>query len=152
MMMAPIMEFKGEYRFLSNFYDSPFVYNKILFKTNEYWYQAHKSRTRDEFMYIVDATTPGLAKKRGSRVQLIDMWDITKEGIMYVGLQHKFHYNPQLKQMLFNTAPRELIEGNWWGDKYWGKCLKTNEGQNRLGFLLMTLRNQLMKEALNAAT
>jgi predicted NAD-dependent protein-ADP-ribosyltransferase YbiA (DUF1768 family) len=42
------------------------------------------------------------------------------------------------------TAPHELVEGNWWNDTYWGICDGT--GRNRLGQLLMDLRNTLMNE------
>lgn len=140
--MAPIMEFKDDYRFLSNFYPSPFVYNDVYFSTNEHFYQAHKAIDRNDFLQIAQAPTPGAAKRMGGTVGCVHQWNVYKEQIMYVGLEHKFHNNPHLKQMLIDTGDRMLMEGNWWGDKYWGICLKTNEGQNRLGHLLMILRGQ----------
>lgn len=145
--MAPITEFKDEYRWLSNFYPSPFVYNNIHFATNEHFYQAHKAVRRDEFLRVASSPTPGAAKKLGRTVQMLDQWDIYKEQIMYTGLSHKFSTHPKLKQLLIDTYPRMLIEGNWWGDKYWGICLKTNEGENRLGHLQMILREQLLRGA-----
>jgi predicted NAD-dependent protein-ADP-ribosyltransferase YbiA (DUF1768 family) len=35
----------------------------------------------------------------------------------------------------------ELIEGNWWGDTYWGVC--NGVGENHLGKLLMKIRDYL---------
>lgn len=146
-MAGPITEFKDEYRFLSNFYPSPFVYNGVHFATNEHFYQAYKMLTRDDFLRVASAATPGQAKRLGRKSPMIklDLWDMYKEQIMFVGLQHKYYNNPQLKQMLIDTDPRMLMEGNWWNDKYWGICLKTNEGDNRLGHLQMILREQLIR-------
>ena len=53
----------------------------------------------------------------------------------------KFTFNPHLKEKLLATGDRELVEGNWHGDKYWGVCLRTGEGNNHLGRMLMELRD-----------
>lgn len=44
---------------------------------------------------------------------------------------------------LLDTANKPLIEENWWGDKFWGVCETTGEGENWLGRLLMDLRNHI---------
>lgn len=41
---------------------------------------------------------------------------------------------------LIKTGDAELIEGNWWGDKYWGMC--NGEGMNKLGKILMQVRKE----------
>ena len=38
----------------------------------------------------------------------------------------------------------ELVEGNTWGDMYWGVDLHTMKGQNKLGKILMKVRNELL--------
>ena len=48
-----------------------------------------------------------------------------------------------VRQALIDTGDQELIEGNWWGDRFWGVDLKTNQGQNHLGMLLMKIRSEL---------
>ena len=59
-------------------------------------------------------------------------------------LRKKFaHDKPLLRQALIDTGDQELIEGNWWGDRFWGVDLKTNQGQNHLGMLLMKIRSEL---------
>lgn len=39
---------------------------------------------------------------------------------------------------------REIVEGNYWHDNYWGNCTcdkcKNIEGQNKLGKILMKIR------------
>ncbi|CAM0109837.1 hypothetical protein VPH166E361_0119 [Vibrio phage 166E36-1] len=63
---------------------------------------------------------------------------------MEYGLRYKFSdTNPSLRSKLLDTSDVELVEGNWWGDKYWGVCLKTGEGENNLGKLLMKVREDL---------
>lgn len=53
----------------------------------------------------------------------------------------KFEQNPELAARLIATAPAELIEGNSWGDTYWGVC--GGQGENRLGLILMAVRSKL---------
>jgi predicted NAD-dependent protein-ADP-ribosyltransferase YbiA (DUF1768 family) len=45
------------------------------------------------------------------------------------------------KDKLLSTGDIELIEYNYWGDKFWGVC--NGEGKNHLGKLLMKIREQL---------
>jgi predicted NAD-dependent protein-ADP-ribosyltransferase YbiA (DUF1768 family) len=54
-------------------------------------------------------------------------------------LQHKFAQNPELYNQLKDTGTEEIVEGNWWYDKYWGVC--NGEGENHLGKLLMWIRD-----------
>jgi len=58
-------------------------------------------------------------------------------------LKKKFE-NPQFRKLLLDTYPHELIEGNNWGDTYWGKC--NGHGKNMLGTLLMQIRSELRGE------
>ena len=59
---------------------------------------------------------------------------------MLTGLRYKFS-NPDLKEKLLATGNEELVEGNWWGDQYWGIC--DGIGKNKLGKLLMKVRKEL---------
>jgi len=56
--------------------------------------------------------------------------------------------------LLLATGRRRLIEGNIWGDRYWGACQDEDGqwvGENRLGELLMEVRRDLAeREALHA--
>lgn len=52
---------------------------------------------------------------------------------------------PELVKALLDTGTAELIEGNWWGDKFWGVC--RGQGKNHLGKLLMKIRVALTARA-----
>ena len=55
----------------------------------------------------------------------------------------KFNQNPELKRKLIATGDAVLVEENYWGDKFWGVCSKTGEGENHLGIILMKTREDL---------
>ena len=61
-----------------------------------------------------------------------------------MGVKAKFSKNPILKAKLLATGDAELIEGNWWNDTYWGVC--KGVGKNKLGKILMRVRDELNKE------
>ena len=80
-------------------------------------------------------------------------WDGMKDGIM-LGLLRKKFSDPKKAGLLLATGRRRLIEGNIWGDRYWGACQDEDGqwvGENRLGELLMEVRRDLAeREALHA--
>jgi hypothetical protein len=49
---------------------------------------------------------------------------------------------PEMRKLLESTGDMPLVEGNMWGDKYWGVCLKKGVGQNNLGIILMNERGR----------
>jgi len=148
-----ITEFKKQYRFLSNFYFSPFVLGykgyKISYPTVEHYYQSQKAADRDETIRILNCKTPGEAKRIGRRVRLISVWDEVKDLVMETGVKAKFNQNLDLQKKLLETKDALLTEGNYWHDNYWGDCFCSKcskiKGQNILGKLLMKIRKQIMK-------
>ena len=83
-------------------------------------------------------------------------WEEEKESVMYDAIYHKFSQNEDLKEKLLSTGNKILVEASPY-DKYWGvglsseseSILNPNEwkGSNRLGFLLMELREQLREQS-----
>lgn len=137
--------FDGEYAFLSNYYNSPITHDGITYPTNEHFFQAMKTLKIDEKWAIAAADTPGQAKRMGRSVTLRSDWETIKSYYMELGLRLKFQ-NPDLAAKLIATGDEELIEGNYWHDNIWGSCTCEkcgNKGENRLGKLLMTIRNEL---------
>jgi len=65
-------------------------------------------------------------------------WDEVRVDIMHSILISKFS-DIHLMDKLVATGNAELIEKNSWGDVFWGVC--KGVGENRLGKLLMGLRN-----------
>lgn len=136
-----IREFQGEYRFLSNFYPAEIEYNGILYPTVEHAYQAAKTMSSSTKVFISMLKKPGDAKKMGQRVKVRPNWEELKLPVMEQLLIKKFEI-PELREKLLATGNLLLQEGNWWGDTFWGYCLKTNRGFNHLGLLLMKVREQ----------
>ena len=127
--MQSIREFKDEYRFLSNFYPSPFTHMGIRYLTVEHFYQAMKSLDHRDHIAVASTQTPGQAKKAGQLVTLRPDWDYMRLLVMCTGIQIKFE-DPTLQQRLLNTKDALLFEGNTWNDRFWGIDIRTGEGQN----------------------
>jgi len=68
-------------------------------------------------------------------------WDGAKLGIMAQLVVQKFTNNAVLAQRLHDTGDAELIEGNTWGDTFWGIC--KGKGENHLGRILMEVRHSI---------
>lgn len=137
----PITDFRGAYNFLSNFYTYPFIYKGVQYLTLEHAFQAAKTNHPQEKHNIATANSPGMAKKLGRMCNLREDWQEVKDDIMLDLLRIKF--SPQaLAFLLLRTGDRELVEGNTWGDRYWGQC-PLGFGENRLGKLLMQVRVEL---------
>ena len=141
-----IVEFDGDYAFLSNFYPSTIYHDGITYPTNEHFFQAMKTLDISERKAIAAAETPGLAKRMGRNVKLRPDWEKIKVDVMRLGLILKFT-DAELAQKLIATGDEELVEGNWWHDNTWGNCHCTacsrKGGRNLLGMLLMEVRKEL---------
>ncbi len=146
-----IKQFKGKYRWLSNFGLSPFITPTMEeYQTNEHFYQAMKADTYKDRRYVQEASTPAIAKKRGREIKVRPDWDNVKLEMMELGLRLKFNQNPDLAQQLLDTGDQMLYEGNTWGDRYWGVDLAALDrgeivGENHLGKLLMKIRKELKR-------
>lgn len=139
-----IESFTGPHRFLSNFYHSPIQINEYRFNTVEHAYQAAKSIDYLKWDAFTSNTrfpmSAGQAKKAGQKLELRPDWDEIKLDIMHTLVDTKFAQNEDLRKLLIDTYPVELIEGNYWGDRYWGMC--RGIGHNYLGKILMAVRRQ----------
>lgn len=155
-----IEKFEGEYRWLSNFASASVTLDGERYPSVEHAYQAAKTldpdkRTVFQIGGVIDiqpdatvrrSLTAAGAKKAGKAIQLRKDWELVKVDIMRDLLKQKFSMFV-FKKLLLETGDAELIEGNWWGDRYWGVCHGT--GQNMLGRLIMDIRTELQKEQNN---
>ena len=136
-----IKEFKNQYFFLSNFYEYPIYYNKLVFCNAEAAFQAQKViNEKDQYKFI--NLNASQARKLGKTVQLRKDWEEIKDNVMYEIVKRKFTINKELQQKLLETKEKKLVEGNWWHDTYWGVDSKTGIGQNKLGKILMKVREE----------
>jgi len=119
-LRSDVTEFRGAFRFLSNFYPSEVLCDGLKFRTVEHAYQAAKFRDWDQKLKIRKARFPSEAKRLGKALGIREDWDEVKVGVMEELLRQKFAPGRPLHVLLVATRPRTLIEGNNWGDKFWG--------------------------------
>lgn len=141
-----IMQFRGKRYFLSNFYPHKFTYNGVEYYNSEAAFQAQKCINAEDKLVLSNMESPGEAKKYGKTVALREDWEYVKNDVMYSVLMAKFSSDGELKRKLLDTGDEELVEGNTWGDSYWGFDLEKNEGKNILGKLLMQVRKDLAEK------
>lgn len=142
------MRFENEFEFLSNFSKSEIILDGIIYPTVEHFFQAMKTKDPIQRAEIAAAPTPGKAKRLGRHVQLRSDWEEVKVDVMRQGLRLKFQ-DSKLRTMLLATGDKELVEGNTWHDRTWGRCICEKcggQGENLLGQLLMELREEIRNE------
>lgn len=135
-----INSFRGDYYFLSNFYNAPVTFDGITYMNNEAAFQAQKTLDIEE-RKAFSSLPPNLAKRKGRRVKLRDDWEDVKFDLMYQICFNKFYQNPELGIALLSTGSEYLEEGNTWRDRIWGTY--NGIGQNNLGNILMRIRSEL---------
>jgi hypothetical protein len=148
--------FRGDYFFLSNFYEQPLWIGRLgmMAPTGEHAYNALKTVDTATREAILKATTPGQAKGLGRKAPLREGWEAGgRVAAMSMVISAKFSLPfrpilPNLAAMLIDTDSTMLIEINDWHDNFWGSCLCTRrtcggKGINMLGELLMARRTIL---------
>lgn len=133
-----INSFTGPHRFLSNFSPAVVYYGFMDFPTVEHAYQAAKTLDRSIRETIRIAPSPATAKKFGRNIELRPDWNDIRLEVMEELLEQKFAPMTSLCGLLLATGDEDLVEGNWWGDTFWGVC--KGKGHNHLGKLLMKIR------------
>lgn len=138
-----ILCFQGENFFLSNFYEGgEFWWKGFPYRSAEAAFQSAKCSSnseRNSFSYL----SPKDAKRKGRSIPLPDNWEKNKDAIMQDVVRTKFFQSHRLAKRLLDTNSLELIEGNTWNDTYWGVDLRSMVGQNKLGKILMQVRDEL---------
>ena len=134
-----ISSFRDEYFFLSNFYPVEIKLDGIVYPNAETAFQAQKTLDVEERRKFSMLKNPVQAKRLGRKVKLRDDWEEVKLDIMTEIVSQKFLQHPHLIEMLLQTGDEELVEGNKWGDRFWGVC--KGKGENHLGKILMKIRD-----------
>lgn len=139
-----INDFRGRWAKLGNYSPCLVFYNGHAYQSVEHAYQAQKTLDAAVQEIIRHAPSPAVAKRLARQVKLRPDWESIKIEVMRDLLFEKFVQEPE-RTILLATGDAELIEGNWWGDRFWGQC-PVGQGENWLGRLLMELRAQLRDE------
>jgi len=129
-----VFEFKGQYRYLSNFFIEPDGTNV------ESEFQAAKCED-PAMAKLILRMNPLEAKYAGRQCKMREDWDAKKLLIMYELVLKKFKDHNQLAWKLRASKPAILEEGNGHGDRFWG--MVDGEGDNHLGKILMEVREAI---------
>jgi ribA/ribD-fused uncharacterized protein len=142
-----ISSFTGKHFFLSNFYPCSVSYEGIVFPSSEHAYVAAKSDDVRDREYIATISSAGKAKQYSKRLILRNGWDSMRIAVMRDIVRIKFSCQ-ELSTFLLDTGGEELIEGNYWGDTFWGQS-PIGVGQNNLGKILMEIRSEKLHRISN---
>lgn len=142
----PIVRFEDNFFFLSNFYEVPVKIGNLTFGSTEAAFQGCKykvalgdQREQYSFLQKMILATPNESKKLGRHFSIdVDKWESIKVRCMREVVKAKFDQHDDLRHLLLETGAALLVEGNTWGDKFWGRC--NGQGLNVLGSILMELR------------
>jgi len=148
-----IEQFEGENRYLNNFFRQR-VGNLVLpegieVPTVEHGYQADKFTDRSARHDILITPTGHLARRmsrelKESGVPIRPDWYEVRLDVMRGYVWQKFTLNPDLAELLIATGSQQLVEGNDWGDRFFGVCPPfSQKGENWLGKILMETRDEL---------
>lgn len=133
--------------FLSNFYPCVIQYGRFTFQSSECAYMSAK-REDVEWKEFCESNPPAVVKKKSRTIKLRADWDRIKIQVMFDVLRLKFAI-PELRDKLLATGDQQLIEGNTWGDTFYGVDVRTGIGRNFLGRILMKIREEIKEESTN---
>lgn len=157
-----INRFVGPYRFLSNFWPAEVDLEGEIYPTVEHAYQAAKvpyaatyqvyltnwgygeRRWRERIRKVGSASQARRIGKLAS-LPVRSYWEVSRMSVMRVLLKQKFAPGRPERAQLLETGDALLVEGNTWGDTFWGIC--GDEGENWLGRLLMEIREGVREPA-----
>ncbi len=131
------------YGCFSNFSPHGFILDEIWWPTSEHYFQAQKFVGTPHVDQIRQVKTPKDAARMGrdrSRPLRSD-WEQVKDDIMRLAVLRKFETHADIREVLLSTGD-ELIVENSPIDYYWG-CGADGSGKNRLGQILMEVRERL---------
>ncbi|MBQ7785401.1 MAG: DUF1768 domain-containing protein [Clostridia bacterium] len=135
-----ILQFKGEYAFLSNDFPAQVEYDGVVYPCAASAFLASMCSDPMQKRRIA-CLSPEKAKQKYGGYKGTAQWEIQKTAIMAHIVRAKFQQNPELAVKLLQTGNQKLING---GGRHtcWSVNLVTWEGENLLGVILMKLRKE----------
>lgn len=147
--MKPILFYRVSERYgeFSNFSPHPFRLKDRTWPTAEHYFQAQKfpDTPHEEEIRLIKSPMIAARMGRDRKRPLRPRWDLVKEDVMREALYAKFTQNGKLRDLLLSTGDAPLVEHTP-RDSYWGDG-RDGKGQNRLGHLLVELREKLRQES-----
>lgn len=138
-LTTQVPAFRGSYNWLSNYYACNVEGLAIDYASVESGYLCQKYFCAERPSKLTYRELADWRRKEAPLHKQIFDWENKKMFVMAYLLVSKFDCNPGLVSKLLATGNSWIEETNNWNDTYWGVC--NGKGQNRLGKLLMLLRN-----------
>ena len=146
---------------LSNFHKASFQIDGQWYTSSEQYFHYQKAMSvKDDNTAnaILNSSDPVVIKRLGNTIRAGpgSKWNSEKLQVMKKGCLEKFKQNLRLAQFLADTQNKELIEAS--SDTYWGAGVGLDSplllngswsGQNKLGQILMAVREQVKTASQN---
>lgn len=115
--------------------------------TTEHFFQTMKFEGTGHAEDIRTCGTPMMAANlgRSRKLPLRRDWESVKNQVMLEAVRTKFSQHAELKALLLSTGDVRLVEHTE-NDSYWGD-FGDGSGKNRLGLILMQVREELQNSA-----
>jgi hypothetical protein len=141
----------------SQWFKSPMTIDGIQFNTCEQYMMYRKAmlfKDKETAAKIMRTDDPKIQKQLGREVKHFDaiVWDRHKEEVVYTGNLNKFQQNEKLRNILFDTGDKILVEASPY-DRIWGIGLSEDDpdaldktkwlGQNLLGYAVTKVKETL---------
>lgn len=145
-----------EYDFLGTFYESPFISNGQKFNSVEQAMCWHKLKGRSNLAeQILKMANPMEMRKFTEssvkshfKTSEHNAWNTMRDKTMLVYTKNKFDSNDVLAEKLIETENSYLqanVKDLFWG-QYYDKKRRKERGRNKLGEILMQIRQEIYKE------
>lgn len=143
------VEREKPYGCFSNFSAHGFILDKLYWATSEHYFQAQKFVGTPYLEKVRQTKTPKDAAKMGRdrSLPLRHDWEQGKDDVMRSGVLQKFKTHTDIREILLATGDELLVE-NSPVDYCWG-CGKDGSGKNKLGQILVEVREILSNENLS---
>jgi hypothetical protein len=132
----------------SNFSPHGFMLDELYWATSEHYFQAQKFVDTPYLEKVRQTKTPKDAANMGRNrsLPLRPDWEQVKDDVMRKAVLQKFRTHADIREILLVTGDEVLVENSPM-DYYWG-CGKDGSGKNKLGQILMEVREILRHESL----
>ena len=139
---------RGEpYYEFTNFYPAAVIIDEQRWPSTEHYFQAQKF-VGTPYLDIVQGLPSARDAFQLSRNPTVSQWrrsdwDTVKDDVMLKALRCKFAQHTDLMNLLWETGEREIIEHTS-NDSYWADGGGPGRGLNKLGKLLMQVRDDIV--------
>ena len=131
------------YGCLSNFSRHGILMDDTWWPTVEHYFQAQKfvGTEYEDAVRQAKSATKAKGMGRSRKYKLRRDWEQVRDSIMREAVLAKFTQHAELRTILLGTGDAIIVE-NSPTDDYWG-CGATGHGKNKLGKILMSVREEL---------